>query len=102
MIKDIYPSELELNKANAVNTNAPYLDLNIFIINGKISTCVYDKRDDFNFQIVNYPHLSGNIPSSPSYGVYIPQLVRFSRCCSNVEDFHKRNLDHKETLTTRI
>ena len=92
MIKDIYPSELELNKANAVDTNAPFLDLNIFIIDGKILTCVYDKRDDFNFQIVNYPNLSGNIPSSPSYGVYISQLVRFSRCCSNVEDFHKRNL----------
>ncbi|MDA3086495.1 hypothetical protein OFO27_08180, partial [Campylobacter sp. CS_ED1] len=92
MFRDIYPPELELNKANVVNTNASFLDLNISIINGKVSTSIYDKRDDFNFQIVNYPNLSGNIPSSPSYGVYISQLIRFCRCCSNVEDFHKRNL----------
>ena len=91
MFKDIYPSELELNKANTVDTNSSFLDLNISIINGKVSTSIYDKRDDFNFQIVNYPNLSGNIPSSPSYGVYISQLIRFTRCCSNVEDFHKRN-----------
>ncbi|MDA3086526.1 hypothetical protein OFO27_08365, partial [Campylobacter sp. CS_ED1] len=92
MFKDIYPPELELNKANEVNTNASFLDLNLSIMNGKVTTNIYDKRDDFNFKIVNYPNLSGNIPSSPSYGVYISQLIRFSRCCSNVEDFHKRNL----------
>lgn len=98
MIKDIYPPQLELNKANFVDTNASFLDLNISIINGKIKTSIYDKRDDFNFQIVNFPHLSGNIPKSPSYGVYISQLIRFCRCCSEVEDFHKRNLNMTNKL----
>ena len=92
MYKQIYPKELELNKANDSDVRAPFLDLNLTITNNRMITSIYDKRDDFNFQIVNYPNLSGNIPCSPSYGVYISQLIRFARCCSNVEDFHNRNL----------
>ena len=92
-IKNIYPDELELKKANTIDTNASFLDLNMSIINGKIITSIYDKRDSFDFQIVNFPHLSGNIPQSPSYGVYISQLIRFCRCCYNVEDFHNRNIN---------
>ena len=44
----------------------------------------YDKRDDFNFEIVNFPFLDGDVPRSPSYGLYISQLIRFARVCSNV------------------
>ena len=62
------------------------------IANGKISSKTYDKRDDFNFEIVNFPFLDGVVPRSPSYGVYISQLIRFVRVCSNVDDFNKRNL----------
>ena len=51
----------------------------------------YDKRDDFNFEIVN-PFFDGEIPHSPSYGVCISQLIRFARVCSNVDDFNNRNL----------
>ena len=50
------------------------------------------KRDDFNFEIVNFPFLDGDVPRSPSYGVYISQLIRFARVCSNVDDFNNRNL----------
>ena len=46
----------------------------------------------FNFEIVNFPFLDGDVPRSPSYGVYISQLIRFARVCSNVDDFNKRNL----------
>ena len=49
------------------------------------------KRDDFNFDIVNYPHLDGDVPRATSYGVYISQLIRFARACSSAEDFHIRN-----------
>ena len=47
---------------------------------------------DFNFEIVNFPFLDGDVPRSPFYGVYISQLIHFARVCSNVEDFNNRNL----------
>ena len=62
------------------------------ITNGIVSSKIYDKRDDFNFEIVNFPFLDGDVPCSPSYGVYISQLIRFARVCSNVDDFTNRNL----------
>ena len=57
-----------------------------------VSSKIYDKRDDFNFEILNFPFLDGDVPRSPSYGVYISQLIRFARVCSNVDDFNNRNL----------
>ena len=92
MICQIYPTELPLNKANSSDTEALFLDLNLFITNGIFSSKIYDKRDDFNFEIVNFPFLDRDVPHSPSYGVYIFQLIRFSRVCSNVDDFNNRNL----------
>ena len=62
------------------------------ITNGIVSSKIYDKQDDFNFEIVNFPFLDGDVPRSPSYGVYISQLIRFARVCSNVDDFNNRNL----------
>ena len=47
---------------------------------------VYDKRDDFDFPIVNFPYLSSNIPESPAYGVFVSQLIRYARVCSKYED----------------
>ena len=91
MISSIYPKELQLNKANVSDTSASFLDLDLTISNGFISTKIYDKRDDFDFNIVNYPHLDGDVPRSTSYGVYISQLIRFARACSSVEDFNLRN-----------
>ena len=92
MVGQIYPIELQLNKANSSDTEAPFLDLNLSITNGMVSSKIYDKRDDFNFEIVNFPFLDGDVPCSPSYGVYMSQLIRFSRVCSNVDDFNNRNL----------
>ena len=57
-----------------------------------VSSKIYDKRDDFNFEIVNFQFLLGDVPHSFSYGVYISQLIRFARVCSNVDDFNIRNL----------
>ena len=92
MVGQIYPTELLLNKANSSDTEAPFLDLNLSITNGIVSSKVYDKRDDLNFEIVNFPFLDGDVPSSPSYGVYVSQLIRFARVCSDVDDFKNRNL----------
>ena len=57
MVSQIYPSELQLNKANSSDTEAPFLDWNLPITNGIVSSKIYDKRDDFNFEIVNFPFL---------------------------------------------
>ena len=59
------------------------------ITNGIVSSKIYDKRDDFNFEIVNFPFIDGDVPRSPSYGVYNSQLIHFARVCS---DFNNRNL----------
>ena len=92
MVGQIYPTELQLNKANSSDTEALFLDLNLSITNGIVSSKIYDKRDYFNFEIVNFPFLDGNIPRSPSYGVYISRLIPFARVCSNVDDITNRNL----------
>ena len=59
MVIQIYPSELQLNKANASDTEATFLDLHLSISNDIVSTQIYDKRDDFDFEIVNFPFLDG-------------------------------------------
>ena len=71
MVNQIYPSELQLNKANTSDTAAPFLDLHLSISNGFVSSKIYDKRDDFDFDIVNFPILDGDVPRRPSYGVYM-------------------------------
>ena len=78
MVNQIYPSELQLNKANTSDTEAPFLDLHLSISNGFVSSKIYDKRDDFDFDIVIFPFLDGDVPCHPSYGVYISQLIRFA------------------------
>ena len=58
----------------------------------RLSSKIYDKRDDFNFEIANSPFLDGDVDRTPSYGVYISQLIRFARICSNISYFNTRNL----------
>ena len=55
----------------------------VFGRDGQLHTSIYDKRDDFNFHITNFPFLSSNIPTSPAYGVFISQLIRYARACSS-------------------
>ena len=77
-ISSIYPSELECKDTMASN-EVCYLDTRIK--QGDDSTpyhSVYDKRDDFDFRIVNFPHMDSNIPTNPAYGIHISQLVRFA------------------------
>ena len=91
IVNQIYPPELQLNKANTSDTEAPFLDLHLSISNGFVSSKIYDKRDDFDFDIVKFPFLDGGVLRRPSYGLYISQLIRFARVCSHVEDFDARN-----------
>ena len=78
-LKEICPSQRTVEKANKSDHLADYLDLTFIIDSGgKLSTKPYDKCDDFDFHIVNFPFLSSNIPSGLSYGVYISQLIRYA------------------------
>ena len=98
MVNRIYPAELQLNKPNSSDTEAPFWDLHLSISNGTVSTKIYDKRDDFDFDIVNFPFLNGNVPRCTSYGVYVSQLIRFARASSSVSDFNCRN----KALTAKL
>ena len=98
MVDRIYPTELQLNRANSSDTEAPFLDLNLCISNGAVSTKIYDKQDDFDFDIVNFPFLDCDVPRRTSYGVYISQLIRFARASSNLIDFNYCN----KALTAKL
>ena len=82
MVNRIYPSELQLNKANVSDTEASFFDLHLSISDGFVKTKNYHKRDDFDFAIVNFPFLDADVPRSTSYSVYISQFIRI---CSSVQ-----------------
>jgi hypothetical protein len=87
----IFPNELEIKYTTECSTSASYLDILLKLgTNGKITTQLYDKRDYFNFSIVNIPYLCSNIPVSPSYGIYIVQLIRFARAFLTYNHFSVR------------
>ena len=98
MVNRIYPSKLQLNKANVSDAEASFLNLHLSISDVFVKTKVYDKRHDFDFDIVNFPFLDGAVPRSASYGVYISQLIRFARVSSHVDDFNTRN----KVLTAKL
>ena len=67
MVHRIYPAELQLTKAYASDTEAAFLDLNLYIHNDTVYSKIYDKWDDFDFDVVNIPFLDGDVPRRPSY-----------------------------------
>jgi hypothetical protein len=84
---------LEIKETTDTASSASFLDLFLeFDDNCQLSTKIYDKRDDFNFKIINVSNMCSNIPASPAYGVYISQLIRYARASSNYSDFLKRHL----------
>ena len=89
MVNQMYRPELQLNKANASDTEAPVLDLHLSVSNGFVVTKLFinDKRDYFDFGIVNVPFLD-DVHRRSSYVVYISQLIRCARVCSHVTDFN--------------
>ena len=95
---DIYPDSLKLNKENKTNKEASFLDTSIEIRENRFITKLYDKRDAFDFEIVNYPNLSGNLPKKTMYGVFISQIVRYSIACMEYENF----INRCNQLTTKL
>ena len=72
---------------------ASYLDLQLKTDDeGRLGRKHYDKRDDFNFPIVNFPFVCGNIPAAHAYGEYISQMIRYSRPCGSYQDFLDKGL----------
>ena len=98
MVSQIYPSEHQLNKANTSDTETSFLDLHLSISNDIVIQKKYDKRDDFDFEIVNFPLFECDIPRSTSYWVYISEPIRFSRASSHVAFFNT----HKKLLTQKL
>ena len=83
----IYPIGLDVKDNTDTEKSACYLDLHLEIDNrGGSKTKIYDKHDDFIFTIDNFPFISSNIPASPAYGVYISQLMGYSRDCAQYSD----------------
>ena len=74
------------------------MDLHLSISDGFVKTKIFDKLDDFDFDIVNFLFLDGDDPRSTSCGVYISQLIRFARVSNHVDDFNTRN----KVLTAKL
>ena len=98
MVNHIYPSELQLNKANVSDTETSFLDLHLSLSDGFVKTKIFDKRGDFDFDIVDFPFLDGDVPRPTSYSVYISQRIRFARVSSHVNDFNTRT----KVLTAKL
>ena len=86
----IYPPELILTSDDKCDQKVNFLDLHLEIKNHQLFYRIFDKRDSFNFPIINFPCLSGNIPTLQSYNTFTSQLIRYGRGCQCVEDFHYR------------
>ena len=85
----IYPIELEIKDTTDTDMSASYLDIHLRIDS---EAAVKNKRDHFNFPIVNFPFICSNIPAAPAYGEYLSQLIRYSRAWGSYQDVHDRGL----------
>jgi hypothetical protein len=98
----IYPIELEIKDTTDTDRSASYLDLYLEIDNEeRLRTKLYDKRDYFNFPVVNFPFICSNIPAAPTYEVYISQLIRYSRACGSHHYLLDRGLLLKRKLLNK-
>ena len=78
----IYPLELQIVQTNVKNSSSTFLDLDVSVNNGVFSSKLYDKRRDFYFKVVSFPHLKANIPQSPAYGIFIGEVYRICKSSS--------------------
>ena len=87
VVKDIYPKEPVLVPDESDGFWTPFLDFQLIIENGVVSTSIFDQCDAFDFQTINFPTLAGNIPIKSSHGVFICELVRYARACTYLQIF---------------
>ena len=86
-INNIYPSEMIVNKTNVSVPRTNFLDMTISIYRGKFYIKLYDKRNDYDFDVISFPYLDGNIPKGQSYGTFISQLIRYARINTSFSNF---------------
>ena len=100
IIEKIYPRQLELNATASSTQHSTYLDMyiNISIVDDKFVQKIYDKRNDFCFNVISLPNLSSIVPIKPTYGVFYSQLVRIFNVNNNVSDF----VDCVKTLMKKL
>ena len=90
LISKIYPSDLQMERSGGDNKNINYLDVNLTIDpNGKVSTQLYNKLDDFNFPVVSFTLPHGNMPVNVGYNVFYSQVLRYSNIFTDVDPFLK-------------
>ena len=85
VIKDIYSCDLQVERSGADDKNINYLDVNIKINENGVSTSIFNKTDQFKFQVVSYTFPCGNIPMQLGYNVFYGQILRYCRICSSKE-----------------
>ena len=95
---EIYPTELELKRENADINKASFLDLEVNIIDKKLETKLYDKRNAFKFVVVRFPYKCSNIPSKMFFSTISAEILRICRATSTYAEF----LNSSNILITRI
>ena len=78
-----------------------YLDITVSSENNVLSFSLYDKRDSFNFEIVNFPFLDSCIPRKPALGIFYGQMARIAKICTKYEDFSKRITELSKRLLSQ-
>ena len=97
--KDIYPQEMILKNTNVSPCVVNFLDCTISIYQGRFVFKLFDKRNEFKFNVLNYPHACGNIPTAPTHGIFVSQLIRF---CDMNSSFKNYVVDCKKLYTKLI
>ena len=100
-IYKIYPRELAINLASNNTRDIAYLDLRIKIEDASLDFSIYDKRDDFNFEIINFPYIESCIPRKSALGVFYSQLIRYGRICSKISAFKIKSKGLIDKLKTQ-
>ena len=97
LLKDIYPVELVVSETSESRNIVSYLDLLVTLF-----AQFFDKRDAFDFDIVNFPDLSGKIPTAPAYGTDTSQLIKYSRACHSYDNFSSRHPCSQKDFFTKV
>ena len=98
VFEKIYPPSMKLDRTNISRDKTNYLDCTISIHRGKFIYKSYDKRQSYNFKVINYPDLISNVPIGPTYGVFTSQLLRFCEINNIVDNFKKDIMELIEKL----
>ena len=87
ILQDIYPREMIVNKTNISPCKCNYLDMTISIYRGKFVVKLFDKRKDYQFNVISYPFLDGNVPLDRSHGIFMSQLIRICNVNTELNQF---------------